>query len=521
MHGEQEDATLGGELRSQARAHPHQVAIRYRASSISYAELDQHVDRAAALLQRRGIQRGDRIALLLPNVPEVLILDFACFRLGAVSVPVNTRYRRPEIIYALAHSGARLLIAHAASRSLVQGLVGTISSLEQIWFHVATEGYGEGPSGEDLASLLSAQSKAPVPDAASASDPAVIFYTSGSTGRPKGVVHSHRSLLGAARCQQSTRDMQPGQRWLVATGLGYVAGLAGLSLPCLISGATVLIEEDRDPKTLLLAVEREQASGTLILPTSLLDMLECPAAEHLDLSSLRQVFVGGDECSDALYARFRARFGYDLAQVLGMTECEGFLSNRSDGRNRPGSIGLPADGVSIRLIGNDGTDIRGPGVGEIQVRAPGMMEGYWKNSAASAETLADGWLRSGDIARRDAEGYYWFVERQREIVIRDGSNISPHEVENVIDSHPGVARSCVVGVTDPHHGAILQAFVEREPEAAALSGESLRQWLSSRLAAYKIPDRWDVVDELPRTATGKLDRKGLHQRAALEQTQSQ
>ncbi|NEX16068.1 MAG: hypothetical protein C1943_05400 [Halochromatium sp.] len=510
--------TLGGMLRAQAAAHPTLTAIRFAGQSISYEELDRRVDQAAALLLRHGIRHGDRIALMLPNCPEMLIFDLACFRLGAAAVPINTRYQRAEAEYALQHSGAVLLIADARFFPIIDGLHDELPDLRELLIRGAA-GNSDLDLDQALAAVQSAgTAAAPIADAAAADDPAVIFYTSGSTARPKGVVHTHQTLLGAARCQVATRRLAPGRRWLVATGIGYVAGLAGVSLPCLYGGATILIEEDLSADSLINAIARERAQASIILPTKLLDILESPLAAERDLSSFEQVYVGGDECSQDLYRRFRARFGRDLAQLLGMTECEGYLTNQPSDGNRPGSIGRPANNVEVRLLGDDGRELGTGMAGEMAVRAPGMMVGYWQNPEATAETLVEGWLHTGDVARRDDEGYYWFVERKREIVIHDGSNIAPHEVENLIDSHPLVAESCVVGVPDPHHGALLKAFVELEPDAdptaiAALSGDVLAAWLETRLSHYKIPTLWELLPRLPRTATGKMDRKTLHARA--------
>lgn len=502
-------STLGAMLKTSAANHGDRTAVRFGGASISYADLDERVDQAANLLHSCGIKPGDRVALMLPNCPEMLIFDLACFRLAATAVPINTRYQRAETRYALEHSGAALLIADATFLPIIDGLIEELPTLRQLLVRKAAPG-----DDRSLEQALAAAQVDPVRDVASADDPAVIFYTSGSTARPKGVVHTHRSLLGAARCQVATRRIAPEQRWLVATGIGYVAGLAGVSLPCLYDGASVLIEEDLSADNLLRAIARERAQAALLLPTKLLDMLESPLAAGLDVSSIERIYVGGDECSHALYERFRARFGFDLAQLLGMTECEGYLTNHPGADNRVGSIGLPADGVEVRLVDDDGRSLDDDGMsGEMLVRAPGMMVGYWRNPEASAETLVDGWLRTGDVARRDADGFYWFVERKREIVIRDGSNIAPHEVEDMIDSHPAVAKSCVVGVPDPHHGAVLKAFVELEPDATPVSVEEITAWLENRLSRYKIPTLWELLPQLPRTATGKMDRKTLHARA--------
>lgn len=502
------ESTLGKTLRERAVLHPQATAIRFNGQSISYQTLHGKVDQAARLLLANGVQRGERVGLMLPNCPEMLIFDFACFRLGATAVPINTRYQRDEAQYALAHAEAVLMIADTTFLPVIDGLEHELPALRQILVR------NQGTEGKrDLNQALARLTSTPIDDAASATDPAVIFYTSGSTARPKGVIHSHQSLLGAAWCQSVTRRITPGRRWLVSTGIGYVAGLAGVSIPCLYSGATILIEEDTSAEALLAAIARERAEATIVLPTKLLDMLESALNKQLDLSSFGQVYVGGDECSHDLYQRFHERFGYNLAQLLGMTECEGYLTNQHDDGNRVGSIGRPAHGVEVKLISDDGQVLADGRSGEMAVRAPGVMAGYWRNAEATAETLIDGWLRTGDVARRDQDGYYWFVERKREIVIHDGSNIAPHEVEDAIDSHPAVAESCVVGVPDPHHGAILKAFIELEPDAAPIDANNLAAWLKERLSHYKVPTAWEFLERLPRTATGKMDRKTLHARA--------
>jgi acyl-CoA synthetase (AMP-forming)/AMP-acid ligase II len=504
-----EPTTLGAMLRASAARQPDAIAIRFGGESISYALLDQRIDRAAHLLQALGIKRGDRVGLMLPNCPEMLILDFACFRIGAIAVPVNTRYQRGEASYALDHSGTSLLIVDAAFLPVVDGLDTELAELRTVLVRDARSSHRQN----DLRQALEQVPASVVDESADPSDAAIIFYTSGSTARPKGVIHTHATLMSVCACQTQTRRMAPGRRWLVTTGIGYVAGFSGISLPALASGATIVVEEDLSADALIRAIARERVHATLALPTRMLDILESPLAAQSDLSTLEQVYIGGDECSHDLYHRFRQRFGYDLAQLLGMTECEGYLTNQPGPENRIGSVGRPADCIEVRLIDADGRVVEDERAGELQLKAPSMMIGYWNNPEATAETLSNGWLSTGDVARRDAEGYYWFIERKREIVIRDGSNIAPHEVEDVIDSHPAVAESCVVGVPDPHHGAILKAFIELEVDAGPVTGNALTAWLESRLSRYKIPELWAFMPSLPRTATGKIDRHRLHRLA--------
>lgn len=498
-------------IRHRLRTTPEATAILHGERSITYGELAEEVDRAARMLGGLGIGRGDRVGLMFPNRPEMLALYFACFRMGAIVVPVNTRYVRDEIEYALDNSGTRLLLVDHRFLETVKGLDAQVASLERI---LVLDG--------DLAAedqlhvhLANAPAEIETPQI-EPEDPAVILYTSGSTSRPKGVTHSHFSLLGSARIQAATREIGPDTVWLVSTGVGYIAGLAGVTLPAFRAGCTLVLVTELTPDNLLRAIDRHRADTTLVLPTMLLEMLDSPLAATADLSSLACCFVAGDESTPDLYERFQARMGHDLLQAFGMTECEGYLTNRRSGPSRKLTVGVPAEGVRLRLLSPDGKEVAVGERGEVVVQGDNVMVGYWGDPDATADALRDGWLYGGDVASRDEDGFYIFHERKREIVMHGGSIVGPHEVEDVIDAHPDVKESCVTGVPDPLYGEVLEAYVEWEPGTGHVDLPTLKAWVGERLAAYKVPDRWRELEELPRTATGKIDRKRLHEAATAE-----
>lgn len=503
-------------IRHQSETGPERPAILFDGETISYGEFYQSVDQAARMLLGLGIQRGDRLGLMFPNRPEMLVLYFACFRIGAIVVPINTRYQRPEIEYALTQSECRLLIVDETFFPKVEGLDQDIPSLEKILVR-----HGESAHSAHALHIHLADAPDTVvwpelhPD-----DPAVIFYTSGSTSRPKGVTHTHFTLLGNARIQRATREIRPDTHWLVSTGVGYVAGLAGVTMPAFFAGCTLILEPDLQADKLLTAIERYRAETTLLLPTMLLEMLSSPQCDRTDLSSLKACFVAGDECSHDLYQRYKKRMGHDLLQAFGMTECEGYLSNRPSGPNQVRTLGLPAEGIAVRLIDDDGNEVAPGQPGELIVKGDSVMVGYWNDPDHTAQTLKDGWLHGGDVAVCDSDGFFTFHERIHEFVIHGGSNVSPHEIEDVIDSHPDVEASCVVGVPDPHFGAVLEAYVQWEEGDTHLELEELKAWLGERVAAYKVPEFWHSVKQLPKTATGKIDRKALHLEGEAERSAS-
>jgi len=497
-------------IRKHAFQSPTKAALFFEDEAISYGEFYEDVCTAARMLLGFGIGHGDRVGYMFPNRPEILYLYFACFQIGAIAVPVNTRYQEQEIEYALGHSECRLLIVDKKFTEITKDMVNRVPSLERIL--IRDTSLHPQTLHHHMANVSDAHELPDVrPD-----DPAIIFYTSGSTARPKGVTHSHFSLIGNARIQVATREITPETVTMASTGVGYIAGLSGMSLPVFLAGASMVLTPELEADRLLACIEKYQVCTTLMLPTTLLNVLESPLSEATDISSLHNCFVGGDECSTDLYRRFRERTGHDLLQLFGMTECEGFLSNRPSGPNRNRTVGKPSIGIKVRLVDDQGNDVAVGEKGEIIVQGDSVMIGYWDDPEHTAETLKDRWLYGGDVATCDEDGFYVFRERKKEIIIHGGSNVGPHEVENIIDSYPDVMESCVVGVPDAHFGAILEAYIEWEPDADQPDLDTLKKYVADNLAKYKVPDRWKVMDKLPKTATGKLDRKMLHQRGSEE-----
>ncbi|WP_415406146.1 class I adenylate-forming enzyme family protein [Sulfurovum sp. CS9] len=498
-------------IRSHAKTDPQKTAICFKDRSISYGVFHDETDRAARMLLGLGIRHGDRVGLMFPNRPDILYLYFACFRIGAIVVPVNIHYQRPEIEYALDHSQCRLLIVDRMFSDITKDIDQTIPSLEHILVYDDPE--------QHIKALNQYLANAPTtyewpqiyPD-----DAAVIFYTSGSTARPKGVIHTHFSLLGNAHVQVATKEIRPETILLVSTGVGYIAGLSGITMPAFLAGCTLVLEPKLQADSLLQAIEHYHIDTTLMLPTMLLEILESPLSETTDISSLRACFVAGDECSHDLYERFKRRTGHDLLQAFGMTECEGYLSNRPSGPKRNRTIGKPSEGMNVRLVDPDGNDVAPGEPGEIIVKGDSVMIGYWEDPENTKKALRDGWLYGDDIASCDEDGFYTFLERKGEIIIHGGENVGPHEVEDIINSYPDVKESCVVGIPDAHYGAILAAYIEWKSNLKHLDIAGLKTWVSTRIAAYKVPDRWSVLEQLPKTPTGKLDRKALHLKAEAE-----
>ncbi|MGB7291694.1 MAG: AMP-binding protein [Thermodesulfobacteriota bacterium] len=490
---------------------PDKKAIIFKGKSISYRELDHSITRSAHALINLGINRGDRVALFMNNCVELIELYFGCFRTGSIAVPLNHRYQIDEVIYATGHCKAKILIADSDLFPRVEDIQSSVPSIQGIY-----EAGPESKNGEN--SWNSALEQAPIEanwPIVNKDDPAMILYTSGSTSRPKGVTHTHHSVFSTSISRKMTQELEEDDISLVATAICHVGGSVGNAFPILYSGGTAVILETADPVLFLECVKLYKPTRALLLPAQLLDVVEHPMAQEVDFTSLKEVAAGGDQISHDLYDHFKRVTGFELSQLYGLTECEGSCLTPRSSPIRRGSIGLPRQGVEIRLVNDEGKDAKAGAPGEILIKSDSRMIGYWNDSDNTEKTLIDGWLKTGDIARRDDEGYYYFMGRIKEIIIKGGSNIAPGEVEEVLDDHPSVIISGVVGMAHPRYGELIHAFIELEPGLESPpDGEELKSYALKRLAAYKVPDRWTFVKELPRNEIGKIDRRGLHALAA-------
>jgi long-chain acyl-CoA synthetase len=463
-----------------SKRYPAKAVVITDEGKLTYAELEQAVACIAHSLSERRLRGGDRIAILWPNSIELVVLMLGAFRAGLVAVPINPRLKASEIAYVLEHSGARLCYSEPALVRLVTG-VEVLSQLPSL----------SGAAG-------------PLPDTGSDA-PALLLYTSGTTGRPKGVVHSQRTLFEGARVI-ADQDIGPNDIPLLLTPMAHIFALVGGLLPALIQGTTVALLRAFSPPAALDAIERHGCTQVAGLPVLIHLMVEEQAVRPRNVSSLRIVVAGGDAVSVALQQRVLAFFQVVAREGYGLTEVMPVAFNRP-GAVRAGSIGQAAN-ASIRIVGSKGNDMAPGEVGELLVHSPANCLGYWNDPKATADLLEGGWLRTGDLASCDDDGYYWFKGRLKQIIIRGGSNISPQEVEEALYQHPAVLETGVVGLPDPILGEIPVAFVSVR-EGHGVQSDELLAHAGRLLSDYKVPERIFFMDVLPKGLTGKVDRRHL------------
>jgi fatty-acyl-CoA synthase len=491
---------LGSWPARRARKTPHRTALIHHDTTVTYAALHERTTRLAHALRARGVRRGDRVAYLGPNHPSYLETLFAAGTLGAVFVPLNTRLTGPEIAYQLADSGAKALIHAPSAAGLVPGPPGSTDVRARI---------ETGPQYEEA---LTSAGTEPIDEAVAADDTCVIMYTSGTTGRPKGAMLTHGNLTWNAVNVLVDHDLIADERALVSAPLFHTAGLNMLTLPVLLKGGTCVLVESFDPAGTLDLVEQHRITIMFGVPTMFEQVARQPRWKDADLSSLRILTCGGSPVPTPLVTAYQER-GLTFLQGYGMTEAAPgtLFLDAEHAVAKAGSAGVPHFFSDVRVVRPDLTPAGTGETGEVVVRGPHVMTGYWGLPEETAAAFADGWFRSGDAARVDEDGYVFIVDRIKDMIISGGENVYPAEIEDLLLAHPDITECAVIGVPDATWGEVPRAVVVPRPGAALDPGEVLAS-LTGRLAKYKIPKSVVVADELPRTASGKLLKSRVRKR---------
>lgn len=491
---------LGSWPARRARKTPHRTALIHGDTTLTYAGLYERTTRLAHALRDSGVRRGDRIAYLGPNHPSYLETLFAAGTLGAVFVPLNTRLAAPELAYQLTDSGAKALVYGPTFAGLVAGLPG--NSDVRTYVEV----------GAEYDQLLGSASDEAIDEPVTADDTCIIMYTSGTTGRPKGAMLTHGNLTWNAVNVLVDQDLIADERALVSAPLFHTAGLNMLTLPVLLKGGTCVLVEAFDPAATFDLIERHRITFMFGVPTMFEHVARHPRWADADLSSLRMLSCGGSPVPTPLIAAYQER-GLTFLQGYGMTEASpGVLFlDAEHAVTKAGSAGVPHFFSDVRVVRPDLAPAETGETGEVVVRGPHVMPGYWGLPDETAAVFHDGWFRSGDAARIDEDGYVTIVDRIKDMIISGGENIYPAEIEDQLLAHPDIVECAVIGVPDEKWGEVPRAVVVPR-EDVALDPDEVLASLAGRLAKYKIPKSVVLADELPRTASGKLLKSRVRKR---------
>ena len=490
---------------------PDRRLLEFHGKFWSAEELETAARRLAARLMRAGVEAIDRVAVLLPNQPETVIAYLACFKANFVIVPLDYRHQSAQIGYALNHSGADVLIVHSDRLAELQegGVLSSVSNVIIVG--------GEPTSGTQQCfdDLVGKDMPVRFSDDFQPDDLCVMIYTSGTTSRPKGVTLTRSAMEEGIKKYLARIPLSGDDVALIAGPITRPMALRSMLLPILYVGGCASLIERFTPPGYIKALKREPAKTFIsLLPSALGKILTLAEIGDVDFSSLRICMSGGDSVPLKVHEEFKQRTGIEITEQCGASEVGPFAVNPPFGRKKPGSIGLPMYSTQVCIINDDGEDAGTNEVGEMYVKSPLMMDGYWNDTALTRKTIKNGFIKTGDLAKYDEDCYLWFMGRRKDIIVRGGSNISPLEIETALVTHQDITSACVIGILDDEWGQVAHAFVVRH-DSSTVSTDEVLEFVKGRLADYMVPEAIHFIDEMPIKGPGKIDRDLLRMRVEI------
>ncbi|NOY79296.1 MAG: long-chain fatty acid--CoA ligase [Calditrichaeota bacterium] len=477
------------------------VALTYEQSTLTYKDLYNSVLRLAAGLQKLGIQKGDRVALMLPNIPLFPIAYYAILRIGAIVVPINTMFREREIRYILEDSESSAVLTWDDALEEVGRAVEDIDSCA----HLIVSGRDLPEEVVNLDALLSENPPNPGGTRITSEDSAVILYTSGTTGRPKGAILTHGNLASNAYASAIIGQITSKDIFLGVLPFYHSFGQTVSMNAAFYSGARIVLLPKFDPERVLQAISRERISIFAAVPT-MLKMLVDYDAPVPDLSSIRRLLSGGAKLETSLLEEFESKFGIPIHEGYGLTEASPVVTFNLEGfARKEGSVGVPLRDIYVKIVDASGNELVPGQEGEILVRGPNVMKGYLNRPEATKEILKNGWLYTGDIGYLDEEGYLYIVDRKRDMIIKGGFNVYPREIEELLLHHPAISEVAIVGVPDPVQGEEVKAYIVLKREANVSSDEII-DYCISQIARYKCPKYVSFLQSLPKNSLGRVQK---------------
>jgi long-chain acyl-CoA synthetase len=486
-----------------AERYPDHPAVSFSGETVSFRELNQRVDQIAWGFADAGLKPGEICVLMMPNSITWITIYYALAKLGAIVLPVNYLFRSAELKHIFRDSGARAFIGHKDHVGQAEQVLNDLPGINLRMID------GEGPGGfTSLDEICTNRNSFPM-YFASDDDCWAIIYTSGTTGLPKGAMLTHYNLMSNAKIVSEMRNTEHHDVSLGVLPFFHIYGQTSILNSSIYLGLTVKLWEHFDVDEVFSAIEQLDSTILIAVPTVFNRLAEKSSLKPPKRSSLRFCVSGGASLPVEVLKRFEKAFNTTIYEGYGLTECSPVcVENPYGRRTKPGSIGVPIPGFKARVVGPDERDVSAGEVGELIIKGPGVMKGYLNKPEATDDTVKDGWLYTGDLARQDEEGYIYIVDRKKELIIRGGYNVYPREIEEVLYAHPAILEAAVIGV--PHHdlGEEVAAIVVTRPEIS-VTGDEIREFVKERVAPYKYPRIIRIVDELPKTNTGKILKRSI------------
>lgn len=475
------------------------IFLRERNTSLTYEEFDSLTDQMAAALQGLGLKKGEHVAVLFPNSIDTLLCYFSIIKAGGAVIPVNPVYTPREVAFILLNSEARILLAAASFKERIAEIKSQLPHLSQVIFREETD--------NSIFSVLKKWASSPQalkPVDLTPEDKAIIFYTSGTLGQPKGVILSHGNFSFSGPNIAQAYGLKEDDVTIAVLPLVHVFAIASPVFGSFSSGGTVVILERFQAENVLQAIGEYGITWFPGVPTMFNYLYHAYEKGSFQIGTLRMGLSGGASLSVELLKNWEKRFGAYILEVYGLTESTGLVTaNPVQGVRKPGSIGLPVPHVQIRLLDKEDREVKLGEVGELVFKGPNATPGYWKIPQLTAETIRDGWVYTGDLAKQDEDGYFYIVGRKKELIITGGYNVYPREIEEVLYTHPAIYEAAVVGIPDELKGEVPKAFVVLHPGQEVTEKEII-DYCRKFLAPYKIPKQIEIRKELPKSSTGKI-----------------
>ncbi len=480
---------------------PDKAALIFEEKSYTYRELDENVNRLAGELKNLGIEKGDRVILFLPNIPGFVIGYFAVQKLGAIAVSANAMLKRHELEYIVNDADAKVLLTTESQRQEV--IDEDLPGLKHV---IIVEGKAGGKdlSLEEMISRADSSFRTVETDS---KDPAAILYTSGTTGFPKGVVLTQSNINSNSFSASHYSGYEPNDKLHLFLPLFHCFGQNYILNGGISKCSTIILHRRFEPEEVLAAISKEKVTHFFAVPTIYIYFLNMDTSAY-DLSSLRYCFTAAASMPLEIATAWKEKFGLTIHEGYGLTECSPFAAYNHDYRHKPGSIGAPIENVDMKIVDEAGNELPPGEHGEIIIRGPNVMLEYWRKPEATAEAIRNGWLRSGDIGMMDEEGYFFITDRLKDMINTGGFKVFPNEVEQIIYRHTAVNEVAVFGVTDPVKGESVQAAIVLKKNYD-VSPEEILDFCKKNMAAYRVPRKVFVVDQLPKSATGKILKRVL------------
>lgn len=502
---------VGEMLTSAAARTPDKTAIIFRDQPTSYAEFNRRSNQVANALMALGIQKGDRVGLLLHNIPLFMEAYYGILKIGGVVVPMNVLYKAGEVAYIMQDSGAKALLTFAPFAPVALAAAAQAPEIKDVIVAAPVA----VPGARSWAQVIGAAPETPPAVAIDESDLAVLSYTSGTTGRPKGAMLTHGNLL--ANIAQNSDITQIKVReddivWL-ALPLFHIYGMNVGMNNTIKYGGTMMVVDRFEPAATLEGIQKHRVTVIFGAPPMFIAWSQLPNIREVDMSSVRFISSGAAALPVAVISLFQDLTGAPITEGYGLSESSPVLTTNAAGPyTKPGTVGPAIPGVEIKIVDENGKELPRGQLGELIARGANIMAGYWNQPQATAETLRDGWLYTGDLATEDDDGYITIVDRKKDMIVVSGYNVYPREVEETLYHHPAVADAAVVQYPDPYQGESVLAFVVLK-EGYNISSQELIDYCRSQIAVFKCPRRIEFVSALPKNNTGKVLRRELREQA--------